>query len=130
MKRELKSSKDIQFLVQTFYGKVLKDDVIGYIFNDVMDIDWDKHFPIMYSFWESVLLGKNTYNGNPMIKHIDLNMLEPLKEHHFDRWLLLWEQTLTENFEGAKAEEALVRARGMKQLMLMKIEEFNMHKGV
>jgi hemoglobin len=75
----------------------------------------------MYRFWETVLLKKATYQGNPVSKHVALNKLEPLKEYQFDRWLALWNATIDEHFEGNVANEAKQRAQTIKQLMLAKI---------
>ena len=61
----------------------------------------------MVSFWETILLGTITYKGNPMIKHIELNKLSPLKQSHFERWLTLWEETINESFTGQKSIERL-----------------------
>ena len=52
------------FLVDEFYKKVLKDEVIGYLFTEVVELSWDKHIPVMYDFWETVLLGNMKYKGN------------------------------------------------------------------
>lgn len=60
----------------------------------------------MYSFWSSMLLGEQSYQGNPFQKHMHL----PIDSSHFEQWLLLFKATVTENFRGAVAEEALSRA--------------------
>ncbi len=121
--KSIESRKDVELLVDSFYAKVRKDDVIGYIFNDVANLDWDKHMPIMYSFWSSILLGDAPFQGDPMGKHIMLDKKEALLPKHFDRWLELWEANLNEHFEGANAEEALRRAKLMSQLILYKAEQ-------
>ena len=121
MLKDLENIKDIEILVQAFYAKVQKDDTIGYIFNDVAAVNWDKHFPIMYSFWDSVLFGSATYKGNPMLKHIVLSRTEPLKAEHFARWIKLWTSTVDEHFEGPKAEEAKSKAASIKDLMMYKV---------
>jgi len=121
--REIRSREDIEFLVDTFYKKVLDDEVIGYIFTEVAKLDWDKHMPIMYDFWETMLLGNMLYKGNPMLKHIALDQKEKLTAPHFDRWTQLWRETLKSHFTGEKAAEAIQRAEMMRQLMQYKIEQ-------
>ena len=79
--------------------------------------------PVMYSFWESVLLSKPSYSGNPVLRHIELNQKTPLTEAHFDKWLELWFSTLDENFEGDIANSAKEKATMMKELMLYKIKK-------
>jgi len=121
MKKELSEAADIKFLVDSFYQKVVLDDTIGYFFNEVVKLDWDRHMPVMYQFWETVLFGKGRYKGNPVLKHVELNQKAPMTEQHFERWILLWESTIDEHFEGEIAEEAKKKAMTMKLLMLYKI---------
>ena len=111
MKPDIDTSEDVKLLINTFYSKVTKDDVIGYIFNDVAKVDWEKHLPKMYSFWEFLLLGKDTYQGNPLEVHRHLHQQVRLEEKHFDRWLELFQSTVDELFEGKTAEDAKSRAQ-------------------
>jgi len=122
-KTPIQNRKDIELLVDEFYKKVRKDDIIGYIFNEVADINWDKHMPVMYSFWESVLLDVMSYRGNPMTPHIELSKKTDLTQEHFTRWKQLFFETLDEHFDGEKVEEAKRRADTMEALMLHKIEQ-------
>ena len=122
MKSDIESALDIQRLIDSFYDSVKIDAVIGYIFSEVAAVNWEQHLPVMYAFWESLLLGSNTYEGNPMVKHIQLNKQTPLDKTHFDRWLSLFVQTVDEHFEGKKAEEAKTRAANIAHLMLYKIQ--------
>lgn len=121
--KDIENRKDIETLIDNFYKKVIKDEKIGEFFTKVVVLDWEKHIPVMYNFWESILLGAASYKGNPMTKHIDLNAKKALKKDHFDKWLMLWEQTIEEHFEGNKAQEAIQRAQQIAQLMQHKIKE-------
>ena len=121
--KEISDPEDIKLLVDRFYEKVIVDESIGYFFKDVVRLDWQVHIPVMYNFWESILLGGSQYKGNPMVKHIELSKKEKLKPEHFIRWLDLWEKTIRENFSGTKAEEAINRARQIAELMKFKIEQ-------
>ncbi|QCK16731.1 group III truncated hemoglobin [Mangrovivirga cuniculi] len=120
-KKDIKSREDIEKLVTAFYKSVLKDKTIGYFFTEVVKLDFDKHMPVMFDFWESVLLGGRNYSGNPMTPHFKINEKEPLKAAHFDRWLQLWEETIDYHFEGKKSEEAKTRAGQIAGLMKFKI---------
>lgn len=119
--RDIQNRDDIEFLIDEFYKKLIVDEVIGFFFTEVVQLDWEKHIPVMYDFWESILLGNSTYHGNPMLKHIELNKKEPMTTAHFERWLSYWESTIMENFEGTKAQEAVSRARQIGELMKSKI---------
>ena len=58
MKKDIETREDIIKLVDVFYDKVKKNEILGYIFDDIAKIDWSKHLPVMYSFWASILLGE------------------------------------------------------------------------
>lgn len=121
-KTDIKAREDVILLVDTFYEKVKVNATLGYIFNNVAKIDWDYHLPKMYSFWSSILLGEQSYTGNPMIKHVALSKITPITSNEFAEWLLLFTSTIDELFIGENAKEAKVRARNIARLMLHKIE--------
>lgn len=123
MKKDITTREDIETLVNLFYEAAKKDAVIGYFFTDVVALDFDKHLPVMYDFWESALLGTLTYKGNPMTVHINLDKKEPIQHGHFDRWLVLFVKTIELNFEGEKAQEAKAKATNIRHLMQYKVEQ-------
>ncbi|WP_367274609.1 group III truncated hemoglobin [uncultured Lutibacter sp.] len=49
--KDINNREDIELLVNKFYEKVKVDETIGYIFNEIANINWDKHLPKMYDFW-------------------------------------------------------------------------------
>ena len=77
----------------------------------------------MVTFWETLLLGIVNYKGNPMIKHIELNEIIPLRPAHFTQWLKLWEEAVIENFSGKNANEAISKAKNIAGLMQFKIKK-------
>lgn len=108
---DIQTAADIRLLIDTFYEKVKADEVIGYIFNDIAQVDWAHHLPIMYAFWEFLLLDTpDAYRGNPIQKHLDLHQKVRLKAEHFDRWLLLFQASVDELFQGPSAANAKFRA--------------------
>ena len=119
--RDITTTEDIDLLVRKFYEQVIPDTEIGHFFTKVADFSWEHHIPVLVSFWDSLLLGSNTYKGNPMIKHLDLNRLAPLQPQHFERWLQLWVQTVNAHYSGPKADEAISRAKSIAQVMQYKI---------
>lgn len=121
--KEITSHDDIVLLVNTFYDRARPDEIIGFIFNEIIGDDWSHHLPIMYSFWESVLFAKGGYSGNPIKTHIDIDKRTKLKDEHFARWAQLWEQTVDELFTGECATIAKKRATTMIALMQMKIKD-------
>lgn len=125
MKPDIRNRQDIILLIDRFYERVRLDPVIGYIFTDVAKVDWEKHLPVMYDFWTSLLLDEQSYIGNPMLKHISLNKLAPLGSNEFSTWLTHFKNTVGELFEGPKAEEAIARAEHIAALMEYKIRNSN-----
>lgn len=119
---DIKTRQDIELLVDKFYEQVLVDDTIGVFFTEVVQLDWEVHIPIMYDFWETILLDHIVYKGNPMTKHIQLNKQKTLEPLHFERWLELWEKTVHTYFDGPTAEEAMSRAKQIGNLMKFKVE--------
>ena len=121
--KDIATREDVQLLVDRFYKKVLEDDVIGFIFKKTINFIWEKHIPTMYDFWDSMLFNTAVYKGNPMLKHIVLHAKIELTDERFDRWILLWEKTIDENFKGEKATLAKQKAIMMRKLMLHKIKQ-------
>lgn len=110
MKPDITHRADIERLINTFYERVKSDQVLGPIFNDIAQVDWARHLPVMYNFWEFLLLGGTQYQGNPIQKHFDLHAVHPLTAEHFDRWLFLFQQAVDDLFEGTVANDAKFRA--------------------
>lgn len=121
MKKELSGRADIELLVQSFYAKVKKDDTIGFIFNDIAKVNWEKHLPVMFDFWENVLFYTGSYEGNPMLIHQHIHRVVPLTREHFLRWYQLFSQTVDELFEGENAMLAKQRAFSISTVMQIKI---------
>lgn len=121
MKKDINDRQDIEQLLTIFYGKVMQDAAIGHLFTKEAGFDLAAHLPVMVSFWETVLLGANTYNSNPMKKHIALNERMPLEATHFAQWLFLWETTVNELFSGETATEAIAKAQNVAVLMQHKL---------
>ena len=121
--KDIETRSDIEFLVDEFYKKVIQDEQIGIFFNQVIQLDWEAHIPIMYDFWETTLLGNPKYKGNPMQVHIELNKKENLKPEHLERWLELWKVTTQNHFIGEKADEAVRKAEQIGKLMQLKVSQ-------
>jgi hemoglobin len=121
MKKDIETKEDIKLLVDCFYQTVLADETLAYIFTDIAKVNWQKHLPIMYSFWENTLFYTGTYNGNPMELHKHLHQLTPLTATHFKQWLLHFNTTVDELFNGDKATLAKQRALSIATVMQIKI---------
>lgn len=130
MKKDIENRDDIKLLVDTFYQKVISDDTIGFIFTDIVRMNWDKHLPVMYDFWDNALFFTGTYSGNPMNLHRHLHHIRPLNEKHFSRWVELFVETIDEFFEGEKADLARQRAKSIAAVMEEKIIQYRKDHGM
>ncbi len=66
---DLDSPEQIGEMVRRFYAKVTADDLLGPMFNEVAQVDWELHLPKLTAFWCRALLGHVGYRGNPFRAH-------------------------------------------------------------
>ena len=124
--KDIETIEDIELLVNTFYNKVKKDDVIGFFFNDVAKTNWEVHLPKMYLFWRALLFMDIKFEGNPVGAHIPINLQVPMEERHFDHWVGLWKETVDELFEGETAEDAKNKGQNIAKMMAFKMRQVRM----
>ncbi|AYN02837.1 MULTISPECIES: group III truncated hemoglobin [unclassified Flavobacterium] len=117
---DITTIEDIKLLVNTFYAKVQKDDLIGPIFNERIQGRWPEHLETMYKFWQTILLEQHSYSGSPFPPHKHL----PVDQSHFNRWIEIFTKTVDSLFIGILAEEAKMRGVNMASMFLYKIEYF------
>lgn len=117
MKKEINGMDDIRVLVDTFYDRVRKDELLAPIFNERIK-DWGPHLETMYQFWQTLLQDQHTYRGAPFAKHVNLQ----IDNRHFDRWITLFHQTVDEHFAGLVAEEAKFRAIKIAEVFRYKLD--------
>lgn len=103
MKKDIQTKHDIEFLIDSFYKKVVVDETIGAFFGH---INFEKHLPKMYHFWSFVLLDEAGYKTDVTKVHAGMR----IKKEHFDRWISIFNETVDELFVGEKAEMAKQRA--------------------
>jgi hemoglobin len=123
MKSDIKNRADIERLVDVFYNKIKTDTEIGYFFTEVAKVDWEKHLPIMYNFWENILFSTGNFDGNPMLKHKELHQKSQLNATHFLHWNTLFNDTVDELFAGERASEIKQRAKNIAAVMMTKTLE-------
>ncbi len=107
---DIETRADCERLVRAFYSRTLDDPIIGWIFVDVAKLDLEAHVPVIASFWETMLLGGQSYSGGAFRPHADLHAKIGLRSGHFERWLVLWRTTVDELFAGERAELAKAHA--------------------
>ncbi|NER85022.1 MAG: group III truncated hemoglobin [Leptolyngbya sp. SIO1D8] len=123
MKHDIRNKDDIKLMVDTFYGKVQESEILGFIFNDIAEVDWATHLPHMYNFWAGILFGENEFRGQPMYKHIILSKKTKMSDIQFAEWLRLFGETVLDLFEGPRADEAIARSQMIARNFLYRINQ-------
>jgi len=100
----------IETLVRNFYQKVQADELLSPIFNDVAQVNWEHHIPLLCQFWNSIMLKTNEYHGGAYMKHLAIGEKTPIKEEHFARWLEIFRQQAAIDLPAAAAEQIILRA--------------------
>lgn len=117
MKRELKNVEDIQELVDRFYERAAKDELLApMFFRQVNDVSAYKD--TMYRFWASILLDQTAYSGSPFQKHEDMQ----LQHQHVVRWLTLILDSIDELYTDPSAEQAKLRAIKIAEVFKFKLD--------
>jgi hemoglobin len=124
MMKRIESRTDVSDLVNAFYAKIRKDELLGPIFNSHIAVNqWPSHLDKLTDFWETNLFGVMKFKGNPTMKHIqvDAHLNYTIDQDHFGRWLQMWFETINERYEGDLAIRAQESARKMASGQFMMI---------
>lgn len=111
-KKFIQSRDEVSLLVRTFYDKVRKDELLGPVFNGIIP-DWEIHLELLTDFWETQLLYKRKYYGNPMMAHVEVDRMvnNTVTEMHFGVWINLWINTLDDLFDANDEVAAIAKNR-------------------
>jgi hemoglobin len=129
MKNDIRNREDIAALVNAFYDKVKVNQTIGHFFTDVVNVNWEKHLPKMYDFWEGIVFGAPGYSGNPINVHKSVHALHAFSKTDFEEWMKLFKQTVDEMYEGENAELIKQRALSIATVMQLKVIHNNQFYG-
>jgi hemoglobin len=113
-KKDIESYDDCLQLISWFYEKLLKDELISHYFKP---LNLESHIPKVADFWAFVLIDKPGYSNNMINAHARL----ALQEKDFDRWLLLFRETIKEHFDGEKVNLAIERSQLIAWTMRSKL---------
>ncbi len=123
MKHDIQNIEDVKLMVNTFYDRIQKNEILGPIFEERIGHKWPEHLEKMYRFWQTILFDEHTYNGAPFPPHA----LMPIDESHFIIWVKTFTSTVDDLFIGDVAEEAKKRGSLMAALFNSKLEFFKKH---
>lgn len=122
---DIQNQKDLYFLVDEFYKKLLSDPSISYIFTDVVKIKIEEHLPILVTFWSQAILGTGGYTNNLTQIHLDIDKKEHLTPELFKTWLNHFYITVDENFAGKNSENIKTQALSIATILQIKIIKQN-----
>jgi len=121
MNKDIENRDDLFLLMTKFYGKLLSDNTISYLFTEVARINIENHLPVLVNFWDMVLFQSDTYRKNAIKIHMELHQKSPLSSSHFKTWLSYFSETVDELFTGEKATQAKERAQSIATVMKIKV---------
>lgn len=116
---DVQNSSDVALVVQTFYGDIDQDPVLGRFFAGV---DWDAHLPKMTLFWSSLVFHTGEYKGRPFDPHA---LLKDLERDHFAHWVTRFRAAVDQHFEGEKADDMKHRAEQIASVFQVKLGLWN-----
>ncbi|MGN5953247.1 group III truncated hemoglobin [Sphingobacterium lactis] len=122
---DIKTIEDIQLLVNTFYDRIRKNELLGPIFDGIIQNKWPEHLEKMYRFWQTVLLEEHTYFGSPFPPHAKM----PVNKTHFEQWVGLFSMTVDELFVGETANRAKWQGERMATMFQYKIAYYQDQNG-
>ena len=117
------SEEAIRRLVDRFYARVRRDEVLGPVFARALAGSagaWEAHLARLHDFWSSVMLGSGRYHRDPFSAHLRLPGIAPSM---FDRWLALFGETCAELFEPEVADAFRERAERIGRSLRMGLFE-------
>jgi hemoglobin len=126
--KDIENQKDLYFLVDHFYQRLLSDSSISYIFTDVVKIKLEEHLPILVTFWSQAIFDTGGYFNNLTKIHLDINEKEKLTPELFTIWFNHFNATVDENFIGNNAEKIKTQALSLATVMQIKINIDNNNK--
>jgi len=105
----------IRDVVDEFYRRARRDARLGPVFEAHVH-DWSAHLTRMHDFWSAALLRTGRYSGRPVERH---RTVDEIAAGHFDRWIELFEETVHDLCPPRQADAFLVRARRMRDGMII-----------
>jgi hemoglobin len=121
---DLSTRSAIHDLVVSFYRELVMDDLLGPVFEEVAEVDWTEHIPLLIDFWCRVLLGEQTYKGAVLETHRRVHSLQAFVPELFDRWYDLWVIAVDEHWSGPLAEKAKLHAAKVAASLARQLPHF------
>ena len=96
MQHQTITRDNIRIMIDRFYSKILKDEILADFFieklgDEMISDEWQRHLDILTDFWASITLGDTAYKGQPVKPHMHM---EGLQRVTFERWLEFFFETV------------------------------------
>ncbi len=126
--KDISDQTDIVLLIDSFYEKVLQHDELSYFFKHAIG-NWTVHKQAFVKYWSKQVLFEDSYEGSPLHAHIAVDQMydKSFAEEHFNEWARIWVETVSELFDGQKAELAKESGKNMARNIYLKMF-LNRHK--
>lgn len=125
MKKDIEDRNDIYLIVEAFYKKLMNDRLMSHFFEDFKDpVHLEEHLQTLVDFWDNILFYSGTYQKNAMKPHLDLQLTKPFSNIHFEKWLLFFNNSVDEYFEGEKTHIIKTRALSIATVMKIKVSDY------
>jgi hemoglobin len=119
--RDIQTRDDLHLCMSAFYVKLLADNRISPVFEEIAKINLGPHLLELVDFWQQILFDAGSYRKNVLQIHTDLNQKIKLSEEHFTIWLNYFNTAIDENFVGPIAENMKTRALSIATVMKIKL---------
>ena len=118
---DLDTRGKIHDVVVHFYREVVFDELLAPVFGEVAEVDWTEHIPKLIDYWCQVLLGEPGYAGYILGPHRSVHEMCPFTPDLFDRWYLLWSDSIDSHWTGPLAAKAKTHAARIAGVLSRKL---------
>lgn len=94
------------------------------LFLDTAEVDLSKHLELISLYWQKMLLGDRRYDRHTMNKHRLINAKVKFTEVHYQRWLMHFNHTLDNYFDGEKSQRARIIAQNVIKNMRKNLSSY------
>jgi len=119
------TASDIDLVMARFYAAIRAHEVLGPIFAAHIS-HWPEHEAKIGGFWKKAILHEDSYSGNPMMTHMGVH---EMRAYHFEIWLGLFDEVLSETLEDAPAAAFSALAHRIGRGLRLGIEQRDAPKG-
>ena len=123
--QDLVTRAAVHDLVVGFYREIVHDDLLGPVFDEVAEVDWAEHIPVLIDYWSRILVDEDGPSHPIVAAHRHLHAKEPLRAAHCDRWWHLWCESLDSGWVGPGAERAKDHAASLMRGMAKHVFGFD-----